>query len=239
MTIFNIPRQERTPETEVDILLSNLSALYSEIHPDAPPYEFINVDFKEYFENEHTSGDVLARMVDEIYPVNAAGVGKVTEEAAMAVSLAYCVQAQKAYDDGKLNEAWTYIIDARFWCDKALSRHKGINLLLKAEHVASVKAIKQESRRKGVAKYDHSQFITNEYRLRKWKNKTEATKVINEKLKAHIEANGLPKKKIKSTNEKGDFLETWQEDFYNLVWDKLPGLKQFKMDQDSFIKNSE
>ena len=236
MTIFNLPRHERTPETEIDILLTNLSILYNERLPDRCPYEFINTWFKDFYENELTDGDDLASVNEVLNQTNSSGIGKASALVAILISCAYCVQALKAYDNGELNEAWTYVIDARFWCGIPMSRHSGIDILKQAEHKEVVSKIRRESRSRATEKYDFSEFILGEYNRGPWDSKTQAAKVISEKLNDHIEANDLPVKKYRYISESGEIIERQQHDFYNLVLSKLPSKEQFKVDQGKFKK---
>jgi hypothetical protein len=236
MTNFNIPRHERTPETEVDVLLTNLSVLYSGLHPDAPPHEFINTYFKEMYkrECEFIPGDALALDNEIKNSSKVHGISKVSDEAALGISCAYCVQALEAYDDGALNEAWTFIVDARFWCSISMSRHSGIAELKQLERKEAVSAIRRISRKKGIEEYDYSEFVLNMYRSRPWKNKTQAMTAINKELNKYLETNNIKVRTLKSVNERGEVVETKQSDFCKYIWGKLPEKDQVKKDSEQF-----
>jgi hypothetical protein len=236
VTIFNLPRHQRTPETEVDVLLTNLSVLYSELNPAENKYAFINEVFREFYGNENTNGDILAREVNRIMPVNNAGVSEVNLMAALYISCAYCCQAQRAWDAKHINDAWTFVVDARYWCSILMSRHPGIDRLEQEKHAAQVSKIRSKSRLKGVEKYDYSDFILSMYRSKPWKNKTEAIKEINEALKLHISENNLPVRMFKFTNEREDIIEEKQSDFCKYIARYLPSAKQIKEDSGRWSK---
>ena len=91
-SLFSIPRSQRTPETEVDMLLTNLSFIYGEPYPNAPEHEFINTIFKDFYLNP-VCGDDCVRLNELVRPTNEAGIGYVTEIAALSISCAYCIDA--------------------------------------------------------------------------------------------------------------------------------------------------
>ncbi|TSA41019.1 MAG: hypothetical protein D4R63_04375 [Methylococcaceae bacterium] len=91
-SLFSIPRSQRTPETEVDILLTNLSFIYGELYPNAPEHEFINTIFKDLY-LDPVCGDDCVRLNERVRPTNEAGIGYVTEIAALCISCAYCIDA--------------------------------------------------------------------------------------------------------------------------------------------------
>ena len=230
MTHFNIERSKRTPETEIDVILTNLSVLYDELEQSGDKHSFIDTYFKEMYENPNTSGDTLSKLVSSINPVNADGIGKTTEIAALVVSCAYCCGAQRAYDDGRINEAWTLIIDARDWLRVPMSRHPGIDRLKVEEHKKEVSRIRREARKKGADKYDYSEFALNMYRRRRWKNKAQAVEKISAALCRHIEKNNLPVRTVKYKSERGEIIEEPQTDFSKYVYNLLPTAKQVKID---------
>lgn len=230
MTIYKLPRNERTPETEVDVLLTNLSALYRELNPKEDKYYFINKVFKGFYEDARITGDKLSEALNDKRQSNDEGIAKATEREILCISLAYCCQAQKAWSNGEINAAWTFVIDSKEWCSRLMARHPGINRLLKTEHAAEVSRAMRENRKKGVDKYDHSDFIKKIYRSRAWKNKTEAVEIINIKLLEHIMKNGLPNRRLKSTNGAGAVIENEQSDYTKYIYKKLPSAGQVKID---------
>lgn len=235
MTIFNLPRDQRSPETEVDVLLSNLSVIYSERHPDDLPYDLINIYFKDFYESDSPgqfSGDFLAGFNLGLYETKVNGVGKTSIDAAMIIACAYCVEALKAWDDGRINEAWTLIIDARTWANIPMSAHPFVDKYKVIEHKGVVSEYRREARKKGVEAYDYSDFIEQMYKSRPWPNKTTAARVIADALPGHIESNKLPIRTLKS-EDKRTFVK--QEDFYAYVFKKLPKGIQVKRDAAKFI----
>jgi hypothetical protein len=234
MTIFNLPRHERTPETEVDILLSNLSALYSEIHPDAPPYEFIDTYFKDCYENDYTSGDILAEMVNRTSPASTEGIGKVSELAALVVSCAYCCEALKAWERGCVNEAWTFIVDARFWCGIPLSRRVG--RFLEREDKEILSKLRDIASNAKHEKYFARQerFVDEMYASRPWKNKTQAAKEINAKLELYIEKEKLPVES-RWNGKKFEEKKDWFDWVLRRLRKKYPPAKQVKLDAQKLI----
>ena len=188
----------RTPETEVDVLLTNLSAIYSELHPDTYPNEFIFTFFKDFYEYEHTCGDTLAAENEKRYPADGSGIFMVTEIGALTISCAYCAQAQRAWELGEIDKAWTYIIDARFWCSSPLSRRVG--RIAKQENIARISKLRTDiainARHKKY--YEKPElFVKKQYLLKRWKNKSEAAKLITKQLDIYI-------KTIPSPNGKDD-----------------------------------
>jgi hypothetical protein len=179
MTIFNIPRHERTPETEVDVLLANLSALYSELHPDAPQHHFINTYFKNMYFDKTCSGDAMAKILSSTCDKTNL-VSKQTVGAIFLISCAYCVDATRAYNSGLLNDAWTFVIDARTWCSKLLSKSMRFMQFIEAEkanHNLSMKKVAE--RKKHVIYYsEQERFVDEMYLSIGVKIKTKAAKQI-------------------------------------------------------------
>lgn len=238
MTIFNIPRHQRTPETEVDVLLANLSVLYDELHPDAPPHEFINTYFKEMYECEHTSGDVLvkehAKAIEKAYSTSVYGAGRVTELAALVFSCAFCCQAQRAFDEGRLNEAWTFVVDARHYCSFLLQRSKRVGEVAEIDRVNDISRIRTRIVKEDKSeKYTKKQkdFVSEMYKSRPWKNKASAIKAIASALAEYVSENALPVAKVKC-KETG--ISNPKEDWSRFVEDNLPGAKQVKADAKTF-----
>jgi hypothetical protein len=234
MTIFNLPRHERTPETEVDVILTNLSILHHEFYPDKGKFHFIHYYFEDFYKNEHTSGDALVSINNDIYPQDGDGIAKVTKLGPLVISCAYCCQALRAWEAGKTMEAWMFVVDAVKWCSQIMARHPGIDRLKAREHAAAVSAARRESRKKGADKYDYSEFILGMYNSRPWKDKTEAIKKISDALKEHVEAHNLPVRVFKNTNERGEIIKEKQTDFYRIVENTLPSAAQVKRDRDRF-----
>jgi hypothetical protein len=238
MTIFNIPRNERSPETEVDVLLTNLSALYSELKPDTAPYEFINTFFKEFYECENTSGDVLAKehleKTNEVLGKSVYGVGRVTELAALVIACAYCCQAQRAFNDGWLNEAWTFIVDARKWCDFAIHRSMRVSETIEIDRISRTSRVRSkivsENKNK---KYREKQidFINKMYVSRAWGDKVEATSAIANALSAYVIKHNLPVENVKCV-ETG--ISSPKEDWTRFVKNVLPSSAQIKIDALNF-----
>ncbi|WP_341325918.1 hypothetical protein [Methylotuvimicrobium sp. KM2] len=171
-------------------------------------------------------------------PVNVDGIGKVTEISALVVSCAYCCEAQRAFDDGRINDAWTYIIDAKDWLRVPLSRHAGITELINEEHKSDISRIRRESRKKGIEKYDYSDFILKEYRKKAWKNKAQAVEAINKLLGKYIENNNLPVRVLQVELENGNIAEERQTDFTKYVYGILPSAQQVKIDAKNFRKKT-
>jgi L-lactate utilization protein LutC len=238
MTIFNTPRHQRTPETEVDVLLTNLSALYVELHPDAPPHEFINIYFKEMYECEHTSGDVLveehAKAIEKVFSTSVYGAGRVTELAALVFSCAFCCQAQRAFDEGRLNEAWTFVVDARHYCSFLLQRSKRVSEVAEIDRINDISRIRTRIVKENKSeKYTKKQkdFVSDMYKSRPWKNKASAIKVIAPALAEYVSKNALPVAKVKC-KETG--ISSPKEDWSRFVEDNLPSAKQVKADAKTF-----
>lgn len=204
MTIFNLPRHERTPETEVDVLLTNLSVLYNELHPDEDKYCFINTWFREFYENENTSGDIIAETVNRENAANDEGGFKVFPLQALAVSLAYCCQAQRAFENGNINEAWSYVVDARFWCDIPLSKSKRVDRFIQVEHKAAVSAARRAagSASQEIRYGEYRRFVIDEYQSGGWKSEVKkkrknmgaraAAAIIAPKLEQIVKDSGSP-----------------------------------------------
>jgi hypothetical protein len=226
MTTFNIPRNMRTPETEVDVLLTNISAIYSELHPDTYPDEFICTFFKDFYECEHTCGDTLAADNEKSYPVDGSGISMVKEIVALVISCAYCAQAQKAWELGEIDKAWTYIIDARFWCSSPLSRRI---IRVDAHKIKELKSLKNSIAQKvWHDKYylKQEKFVDGMYQSRAWSIKKAAvTTIIKTALEAYIEKENLP---ITSRTNGNLFVK--KEDWYGWVYNYLPKAKQIKLD---------
>jgi len=238
MTIFNIPRHQRTPETEVDVLLTNLSALYGELHPDTLPHEFKNTYFKEMYECEHTSGDVLAKAhieaVSKEYGKSVYGAGRFTKLGALIVSCAYCCQAQRAFDEGRLNEAWTFVVDARHYCDFVLQKTKRVGEVAEIDRANAIARIRTRIVKEDKSeKYTKKQkdFVSDMYISRPWKNKASAIKVIAPALAEYVSKNALPVAKVKC-KETG--ISSPKEDWSRFVEDNLPTADEVKADAKNF-----
>lgn len=240
MTIFNLPRHERTPQTEIDLILSNLSVLFNEMFPNRDKYEFINVWRKRFYEDENLNGDVLAsdqhNIMNGRYGESAQGTSRYNPEASMFVSLAYLCHAQRAWDDERERDAWTYVVDAKVWSERVLTRAKRVDELKRIDHERYLSRVRSESRKKGIEKYDYSEFILNEYKKQPWKNKADAANKISVILREHIEKNDLPVRYFHD-DLLGKIIDQKQEDFYNLVLRNLPSAKQVREDRDKFGKN--
>lgn len=242
MKVINLPRNERTPKTEVDLILSNLSYLYDELHPGQEPYLFINTYFKELYENEHTSGDVLAdfqqRLMIKAYGKSVIGTSRRGNEASLVISCAFCCQALRAFGDNRVNEAWTYVVDAHFWCGLVLQGAKRINQVKMLDHKKEVSKKMSENRKRGIDRYDYSDFILKEYEKGGYKTKTVAIKSISAALLTYIEDNNLPRKNFKLVTERGAVLEEPQRDFTRMVMETLKHIsaKQVKADYLKFLK---
>lgn len=238
MTVFNIPRNQRTPTTEVDILLTNLSAFYSELYPDSPRDEFINTYFKEFYENENTSGDILAKehalKIDEVFGKGIHGVGRITNLAAIIISCAYCCQVLRAFDEGRLNEAWTFVVDARHYCGFAIQRSRRVAEVAEIDRVNGISRdrarIVNECK---VDKYSKKQkdFVSQMYKSQAWKSKASAIHVIAPALAEYVLKNDLPVAKVKCKETGISNLKT---DWSRFVEDNLPSAKQVKEDARSF-----
>ncbi|PKD41973.1 hypothetical protein CWO84_02815 [Methylomonas sp. Kb3] len=235
MTYFNLPRDARTPETEIDVILANISFLYDCLVPGHEPYSFFNTYYRSLIEDERTSGDDLAKVVYEINPVNDEGIGKVTHSAALFVACGYCCEAKRAYDRGRINEAWTLIIDAKDWLRVPMSLSPAIDRLKLAEHSAALSLIYRENRLIGAAKYSHAEFIDKHYRSKPWKNKEQAVEEINQLLVIHLKNNeNVPVRKTKTVDANGKIIEEKQTDFTRLIRNHLPKAKQVKIDRDNW-----
>ena len=203
MTVFNIPRNQRTPTTEIDVLLTNLSALYSELHPGSPQHEFINTYFKECYENENTSGDVLVMeheiKIDEVFGKSIDGVGRITKLAAIVISCAYCCQGLRAFDEGRLNEAWTFVVDARHYCGFVMQRSKRVESFVDREKITIVSNARRNAQ---IAKHElyygrQERFVDEMYLSKHWKNKEIAATEITNELLAYIAKESLPAEKTR------------------------------------------
>jgi hypothetical protein len=187
-----VDRGKRTPETEIDVVLTNLSALYGELHPDKPKDDFINVYFRDLYFDDSVNGDDLVRLNERNFKTNDEGIGGVPELSALIISCGFCVDALMALDKNELNLAWTFVVDARFWCGVPLSRKVlRINAMIKKEAIkktrTSVASIKYE-------KYYGRQmaFIKNEYKKNNWRNKSAAARAITPLLEDFVLKASLP-----------------------------------------------
>jgi hypothetical protein len=242
MTIFfNLPRHERTPETEIDLILSNLSLFYDELYPGRNKHEFINVWFKKFYEDESIDGDVLVKDQNDImemkYGDSVPGASKFSEIGSMLISCAYCCQSLKAWYEGKLNESWTFVVDARFWSDLILQRAKRLETQKKLDHDKSVSEsrslIVKENKQK--IYYERQlKFVGDMYNSRAWKNKELAVSEISKALEDKIEKEGWPVEKVKCKETGKSMLK---EDWQGWVKRKLPSAKQIKIDAKKFTKN--
>jgi len=210
-SLFSIPRSQRTPETEVDILLTNLSFSYGELYPNAPKNFFINTIFKDLYLNP-VCGDDCVCLNELVRPTNEAGIGYVTEIAALHISCAYCIDALNSLNDGKLNESWSYIVDARFWCSVPLSG-RGRRYFDK-EKAKQTKLARLNAQNAKYEKYYSKQkiFVSDLFLNNTYKDKTDAAESITPKLIDYIEKNNLPVEKINGGKEK---------DWYRWVYEFL------------------
>jgi len=220
------------------VLLTNLSARYSELHPDTPPHEFINTFFKEFYECETTSGDILAKAhlkaTNEAHGKSVYGVGRATELAALVIACAYCCQAQRAFNDGWTNEAWTFIVDARHWCDFAIHRSMRVSETIEIDRINSTSRVRSKIVRENKnKKYREKQinFINTMYTSQAWKNKAEATTVIADALSKYVIDHNLPVENVKC-KETG--ISSPKEDWTKFVKNVLPSSSQIKIDALNF-----
>lgn len=236
MTIFNLPRDERTPETEIDVILTNLGVIYLELNPGVEKYAFVNEVFRELYDNEQTNGDVLSEFLEALAPTNHDGIFKTSRMAELHIACAYCCQAQRAWDAGQIDRAWTFVVDARTRCSLLMSLHPAIDRLKYAEHAEYISRVRRENRLKGVDKYNYEDFVMREYRSRPWKNKTEAVNEINVLLGKHVEEHNVPVKEWKDVGSRGEIIKNKQTDFTRYITNILPSAEQVKRDRDSWVK---
>jgi hypothetical protein len=192
----NVDRNQRTPESEVDIILTNLSALYGELHPGKPKDDFINVYFRDLYFDDSVNGDDLVRLNERNFKTNDEGIGGVPELSALIISCGFCVDALRAIERIEINLAWTFVVDARFWCDVPLSqRVLRISRKKKKEDIKNMRtclaSIKYE-------KYYGRQlaFIKNEYKKNNWRNKSAAARAITPLLEDFVLKDGLPVERL-------------------------------------------
>lgn len=204
-------------------MLTNLSALYKELLPDELQNSFMDTYFKDMYFNENTSGDILAQFSESLKPTNNAGIGYASELAALIISCAYCVNALRATEMKELNEAWTYIVDARYWCGIPLSRR--VERFFDREKMNLVSDV-----RRGAQSIKHElyygrqeRFVDDMYQSKRWKNKTTAAKYITNMLITYIAKETLPVEKTRDGNEK---------DWQRWVYDRLRsanGVKKYEL----------
>jgi hypothetical protein len=211
--LSSIPRNQRTPETEVDILLTNLSFIYGELYPNAPEHEFINTIYKDLY-LDPVCGDVCVRLNERFRPTNEAGIGYVTEIAALSISCAYCIDALNSLNDGELNESWSYIVDAGFWFSKSSS--KSCSRHFDKEKTKKTSLSRLNAQKARYEKYYSKQYIFVSDLFQKTtyddNKKTTAAKSITPKLIDYIEKNNLPVEKTRDGKEK---------DWYRWVYELL------------------
>ncbi len=234
------PRHERSPGTEIDVLLSNLSAIYSELHPEAQANEFINTCFKELYECEHTCGDTLAethlKATANERGQSIDGAGSFTKIAAITISCAYCCQAQRAFDAGQITTAWTYIIDAREWCSLVMQQTRRVTVVAELDKKKRI-SVKRSTivRMAKNEKYSDKAvaFVIEKYHEQAWKNKAEAIATISALLAVYATENNLPVEKVKCP-ESGQSKpkESWER----FVKNRLPSAEQVKIDAANFKK---
>ena len=203
MTLFNIPRNQRTPETEVDVILTNLSALYSELMPDDSPHHFIDTYFRNMYLDEMSSGDGLSKLSEKAYP-SSDGVTKPSRYMIMLVSCAYCVDAMRAYNSGRLNDAWTFVVDARTWCGILLSKSIRFTQFIETEKINHNHNMKKASERKKHVIYysEQERFVDELYLSLGIETKTTAAKKIGPMLTDFVLKNKLPEEKTVTGEKK-------------------------------------
>jgi hypothetical protein len=236
-SLFSIPRNERNVFNEIDVLLHNLSTLYSEFYPETDQHEFRNIYFKELSECVHTCGDTLANQqkinMDSQRGASIYGAGSGNKLAALVISCAYCCQAQRAFDNNDINIAWSFVVDAYKWCDKVMPQAKRARDIGQLDHKKRISikrsAIVKVDRN---AKYRDRQiyFINNMYASKAWGSKTQAIKEITESLQDYIIKNNLPVENVR--NEYG--VSEKKEDWTSFVKNALPSAKQIKIDAKEF-----
>lgn len=115
--VLPAPRAHRTPESDVTMIMSNLSKFFLRyINPEGTTEEFMQNYFHNLMACEFISADEFAQ--DYIEMVNKTPKERDTGMEflyALHIPCLYCVQAKRADNAGNRDEAWSFISDAQYW----------------------------------------------------------------------------------------------------------------------------
>lgn len=119
-------RHERTPISEVNALLIKLGAVYSDLFPNEPINSFKDQYFKKMYAGESPFERVLSTLNKDLYPKDGDIFGNTQKKIGLlTIACCYCISAMKAYQQGAINEAWTFVVDAQLWGNVLIARKAG------------------------------------------------------------------------------------------------------------------
>lgn len=123
-------RHRRTPITEVNDLLRQLGVVYSDLFPREPINSFKDQYFKKMYAGESPLDSILSTLNKDLHDKSSGIFGDIQKKIGiLSITCWYCVSAIKAYQQGAINEAWTFVVDAQLWGGVLIARKAGqINL---------------------------------------------------------------------------------------------------------------
>ena len=186
-------RAELTLERFIDITFSNLCVFYIQENPGETSDDFREKCLKPLISADNISGDDCTEFIKKIQ--------KEDDKANLKfgpffISMAYCIQAKRELDNKNRENAWSYMVDARYYCGVTIAS-KGIE---KARINTIIATRKDTASRGGEARANKFQEIINEaYRLENemrpqlngWKSRSQAAKAILPKVQLYAAAMNL------------------------------------------------
>jgi hypothetical protein len=212
-----IARADRTPTTEVNVILRNLNDAYQRLVIDRnsnkktpkelrlQDVQLLETDFfKERFLPGAMCADDLVAYHSKKCPANDDGIFNLDELHAIVITLAFCIEAIAAEGRNERDLAWKLIIDSMFWHTASLSQKpRRIEVIKNRKKISNEKSIKAKKEAKKYEQY--REFIYAEYtkgvKGGLWKNPFKAKDLLDPMLRGFMKDNNLDDLKESNLNE--------------------------------------